>query len=379
MRDAPGRLQFGLLRASFRPSLRIAVVTTSYPSHEGDPSGHFVRAEAVALAHAGHDVHVVAPAGDTGAIARDDGVRVWPLLHGGAFGWPGAANRLRRYPWRAVGALRFAAMATRQLRLLRPDRVVAHWLVPCAHPIATSALPAELDVVVHGADARLLMSLPEPVRVHMVTVVLARARCIRFAAHTTLQALASSLPEGAREQLLAMSRVQAPHMTVPDVRDASAAIRSAWGDRAVAVTAGRLVRAKCVEVAVRAAGFVDPPFVLEVIGDGPDRARLDRVARDERVRFLGSLCREQALAHIAAADVLVHPSSTESAPTVVREARALGTPVVACDAGDVALWARSDAGIHVVPQDSRAIAEAIARICAVPRPRSSYRDPRNEN
>ena len=66
--------------------MRIAVITTSYPAHEGDPSGHFVRAEVVALACAGHDVHVVAPAGDAGAIVHDEGVCAWPLPHGGAFG-----------------------------------------------------------------------------------------------------------------------------------------------------------------------------------------------------------------------------------------------------------------------------------------------------
>jgi glycosyltransferase involved in cell wall biosynthesis len=356
------------------PTLRVAIVTTSYPSDAGDPSGHFVRAEAAALAGEGHEVHVVAPAGGTGTIARDDGVRTWPLPHGGAFGWPGAANRLRRHPWRAVGALQFAALASRQLHVLRPERIVAHWLVPCAHPIATSASSAEIDVVVHGADARLLLSLPAPVRAHVVEAVLARTRSIRFAAHATMDALAASLPADLQKRLLVVSRVQSPRITVPDVRASAMAIRDGWGERAVAVTAGRLIRSKRVDVAVRAARYVEPPFVLEVIGDGPDRERLHRVPCDERVLFLGSLRREEALAHIAASDVLVHASSTESAPTVVREARALGTPVVACDAGDVALWARSDTGIHVVPQDPMAIAAAIARVCARDK-RPSLREP----
>ena len=78
-----------------------------------------------------------------------------------------------------------------------------------------------------------------------------------------------------------------------------------------------------------------------------------------RVVFTGNLPRREALAWIAAADVVVHPSAVEAAPTVVREARALGVPVVACDAGDVALWAASDPGITVVAASGLAIARGI--------------------
>ena len=43
--------------------MRIVVVTTSFPRSDEDPSGHFVRSSARALARAGHEVHVVAPGG----------------------------------------------------------------------------------------------------------------------------------------------------------------------------------------------------------------------------------------------------------------------------------------------------------------------------
>ena len=66
--------------------MRIALVTTSFPADEGDPSGHFVRAEARELERAGHEVIVVTPPA------------------GGAFGWPGVAARLAENPVRIVGA-----------------------------------------------------------------------------------------------------------------------------------------------------------------------------------------------------------------------------------------------------------------------------------
>jgi glycosyltransferase involved in cell wall biosynthesis len=100
---------------------------------------------------------------------------------------------------------------------------------------------------------------------------------------------------------------------------------------------------------------------LVVIGDGPERASLAKEAEPlgAAATLLGALPRREALAWIRAADVLVHPSAVEAAPTVVREARALGVRVVACDSGDVATWAGSDPGIGIAPADGEPLAAAI--------------------
>ena len=45
---------------------------------------------------------------------------------------------------------------------------------------------------------------------------------------------------------------------------------------------------------------------------------------------------------IRASDLVVSASREEGAPTVVREARALGTPVVTTAAGDLVKWAELD-------------------------------------
>src|ERR1019366_3159812 len=111
---------------SFHVHMRIALVTTSWPAHEGDPSGHFVQAEARELERAGHEVLVVTPE------------------PGGAFGWPGVSSRVRERPWRAIDALRWVRGPRAQVAGLRVDRVVAHWAVPCAWPIGVAAPGAEL-------------------------------------------------------------------------------------------------------------------------------------------------------------------------------------------------------------------------------------------
>jgi glycosyltransferase involved in cell wall biosynthesis len=133
------------------------------------------------------------------------------------------------------------------------------------------------------------------------------------------------------------------------------------GER-LAVSACRLIAPKRVDLAIAAARAASPTVRLVVVGDGPERPALERLAALPDVRLTGALPRREALAWIAAADVLLHPSSVEAAPTAVREARALGVPVIACDAGDVAAWAADDPGIVIAEPGVDAIVAALGGI-----------------
>lgn len=116
--------------------MRIAVITTSYPAHPGDAAGHFVESEVRELIARGHDVTVITPrVGD--ATHGLDGAVVRRIEAGTLFGWPGARARLAAAPWRALGGARFVLGARRELEALeRVDRVIAHWILPSAFPIA---------------------------------------------------------------------------------------------------------------------------------------------------------------------------------------------------------------------------------------------------
>ena len=100
--------------------------------------------------------------------------------------------------------------------------------------------------------------------------------------------------------------------------------------RRVAVSVGRLVASKRVERAIEHVERTSDLDALVVVGDGPERSKLERLARARGVdaRFVGALERGEALAWIGAADALIQASTAEGLSTVVREAEALGTPVV---------------------------------------------------
>lgn len=254
----------------------------------------------------------------------------------------------------------FVASAVRALQRIQAQQVQAHWLVPCAFPIATSASStAQVEAVAHGGDVRLLVAMPEPVRVAIVSLLIRRTHVLRFVAHSLLQTLAQSLPSALAQALMRRATVQPARLELPAVEQMASRLRQAANSSLLAVAAGRLVRSKRMDLAVRAANLVGPGLQLHVIGDGPEAARLRSLDQVGNVHFAGQLPREHALAWIAAANVLVHPSAAEAAPTVVREARLVGTPVIACDAGDVARWAKTDPGIQLVTPDALHLAEAL--------------------
>lgn len=353
--------------------MRVAVLTTSFPRSADDPSGHFVRSSALALASRGDEVHVVAPGGSPFAPPERDGA-LWIHRAGGGslFAWPGAVARLQEAPWRVLAAGVFGAGALARLGALgRVDRAVAHWIVPCAFPLA-GAVRAPLEVVAHGADVRLLLRLPRDVRERALSVLLARGARFTFVAAALLDALERSVGPAVAAGLAAAAHVEPPAIDVPPVADRAAALRAslalAAGER-LAVTACRLIASKRVELAidaVRAAPGDAARLRLVVVGDGPERPSLAQRAAElgPAVTFTGALPRREALAWVAAADVLLHPSAVEAAPTVVREARALGVPVVACDAGDIQAWADADPGIRVAAASAEALRGALGEVIA---------------
>jgi glycosyltransferase involved in cell wall biosynthesis len=297
--------------------MRIAVVTTSYPTHDGDPSGHFVETEVAELERAGHELCILRPE------------------PGGAFGWPGAPTRIRERPSRGVEAAAWMARAAIALRRFEPERVIAHWCVPSAFPIALGT-KAELEIVSHGGDVRLLCALPSArVRSAIVRALVGRAARWRFVSEELLASLESTLAPDDARAFRACAVVAPGSIEVPDVRDDALAKRNAIKARRLYVCAGRLVASKRVDKVIDYVatshdhGTRRDERVLVVLGDGPERAHLERLAKAWQIdaRFLGKTTRRETLGWIGAADEVVHASRAEGLSTVVREAEHLGVPV----------------------------------------------------
>lgn len=315
--------------------MKVAIVTTSYPEQPGDPSGHFVEAEARALADAGHQVCVLSP---NHREHEERGLEHVRVLGASLFGWPGALERLKRAPWRFPGALSFVASVKATLARLGPfDEVIAHWIVPCAWPAAVGHFP--LTVVAHGSDVRLLQRLPRAISQRILGELNGRGANFRCVSEALRRDLIALCPE-----LASSAWVEASPLTLdaaPSRREARARLRVSG--RLILIV-GRLVPDKRVNVALNACELLTDAQVV-VIGDGP---LLGPYAQHyANVRFLGKLDHHETLAWIAAADLLLSASLKEGAPTAVREALALGVDVVACPAGDLHLWSEREPRLWV--------------------------------
>lgn len=142
---------------------------------------------------------------------------------------------------------------------------------------------------------------------------------------------------------------------------------------------GRLVERKGVKHLVEALARLPPELGarLVIIGDGPERAALERGIRDSglgtRVELRGRVSDEELRATYASSDVLVLPSildargDTEGLGVVLLEAMSYGVPVVASDIGGITdIVEHNESGLLVPPGDPAALAQALERLARDP-------------
>jgi glycosyltransferase involved in cell wall biosynthesis len=131
------------------------------------------------------------------------------------------------------------------------------------------------------------------------------------------------------------------------------------------VFAGRLVPQKSIDVALEAVRR-NPDVKLLLAGEGPYRDRLVRLAAelgvDRRAPFLGPQPRGVVFELLRAADAALLSSSWENFPHMAVEALAVGTPVIATDAGGVTEIVRDEWNGLLVPiGDPESLSGAIRR------------------
>lgn len=141
------------------------------------------------------------------------------------------------------------------------------------------------------------------------------------------------------------------------------------GERVV-LTIGRLSREKAQADLVRAFGLLARSSTqmnarLVVVGEGPERVRLEALASElglrERVVFAGQT--RDVAPFYAVADVFALPSHSEGSPYVLLEALEAGLPVVATAVGGVPeIVTDEESALLVAPRDEEALARALARL-----------------
>ena len=126
----------------------------------------------------------------------------------------------------------------------------------------------------------------------------------------------------------------------------------------VLVTATALMRARLPDVRVR------------LIGDGPERGRLERQVRrlklTDSVEFAGQVTYAALVEAYAGCDVFCLPSLQEGFGIVFLEAMIAGKPVVACRGTAAEELVDPETGILVPTNDAQALADALYRLLTDP-------------
>ncbi len=115
--------------------------------------------------------------------------------------------------------------------------------------------------------------------------------------------------------------------------------------------------------AVRAAGG---PATLEVIGNGPDAAKLMELASElgisDHVTWHGRLSNAEVLDHMATTGTVIINSNVETFSVVTGEALALGKPVIATKCGGPQAFVNSTNGILIEPRNTQELVQAMLRM-----------------
>ncbi|MBI4598150.1 MAG: glycosyltransferase family 4 protein [Candidatus Omnitrophica bacterium] len=309
----------------------------------------YVLSVSSALIQRGHDVAIAADAGTCGAEASQRGAAVWPVpLHTSVEFSPKVCRATREL--------------TRRLRREEPvDVIHAHTRV--AHVVAdrlSRRLSIPYVTTWHGffrpnlgrwlwpCTGGLTIAISEPVRQHLLKdfhVPEARIRLIPHGINPT--------PFEASIDPAQLQRLRA-HVGLPS-------------GGPVIGTVARLVPSKGVHQLLEALPHVRavmPNARLLIIGDGEDRARLQRLADalriSDAVHFAGAL--PQTAAALRLMDLFVFlPAEQEGFGLSLLEAMASARPIVAVRRGGGSTWVLEQSGVGtlVEPNDPRGLASAI--------------------
>jgi glycosyltransferase involved in cell wall biosynthesis len=171
----------------------------------------------------------------------------------------------------------------------------------------------------------------------------------------------------------ALHRVGVPATKVETIHYGLDELPGAWGVNApddvpdsarVLLAVARLTEQKGIDVAIRALAALPDDTVLVVLGEGPDREALQRLAQElgleRRVFLLGRV--PDVAAWLRRATVLVHPARWEGFGLGVLEAMLAGLPVVATNVSSLPeLVVDGESGVLVPPDDANALADGIVR------------------
>ena len=349
---------------SSQKPLHVLTLTPFFPMQRDEAEGCFVAEPLSALAQLGvsNSVRAVQPFYRRGALVTDSAIQARRMRF---FSLPGG------WGLSSAGAFLFASLLPeiRSLHGSHPvDLIHAHSALPCGH--AASLLSRELKipfvVTVHGLDAFSTRQV--------------EGRAGRWCASMSRSVYRSAcsvicVSERVRDQVIegASGRVNTavvyngvdPGMFSPPEREPDALMVLSVGNL-IPIKGHDLLLRAFAAVQARLSGFSPTPS-LEIIGDGPERARLQQLAQElgiaAIVHFRGRQSRRGVADAMRRATVFALPSNYEGLGCVYLEAMSSGKAVIACQGqGIEEVIQPAVNGCLIEPGDLPALSDTLAAL-----------------
>ena len=355
-----------------RESLHVLTLTPFYPVQRDDAQGCFVAEPLSWLGRLGvsNTVRAAQPFYRGGATAND---AVAPARWVRFFSLPGG------WGLSSAGAFLFASLLPeiRRLHGSHPVHMIhAHSALPCGH--AASLLSRELKipfvVTVHGLDAfstRQVEGYPGKWCARVSQSVYRSAGSVLCVS----EKVRDQVIEGAAAPVntTVLYNGVDPQMFSPPDSDP---------DTPVILSVGNLIPVKGHELLLRAFAAIQnqfPGLSLEIIGDGPEQARLQQLANQQgmagKVHFRGRQSRQQVVDAMRRAAVFALPSRYEGLGCVYLEAMSTGKPVIAClGQGIDEVIEQGVNGYLIKPDDLPQLIDTLTRLLQQPEVRRKIGD-----
>ena len=330
-------------------ALHVLTLTPFFPSDKNEVSGCFVAEPLELLRQFGVDSSVIA---------------VSPIYHPRKYSSSSAAAEWVRYPQvpgtlglSSAGKLLYARLLGRIRRLhsVKPiDVIHAHAALPCGHAAAllSRRLNIPFVVTVHGLDVFNnchFGGIPAAWRRKVSVDVYRAARNVVCISGKVQEILKTGTPAETCSTIV--------HNGVdPSLFSPNPAEGGPFDPEILIV--GTLLRSKGHELVLRALGKLRasfPQLQCRIIGEGPDRARFEALARElgigQQVQFVGRQSRSEVAEAMRRCSVFVLPSRNEGLGCVYLEAMSSGKPVIACHGQGIAEVIDHEKNGWLIPAD----------------------------
>ena len=356
-------------------------MTQTYPRHQGDTSGPFIRDLALGLVSAGDDVTVLTPhAAGLDSNWKDGEVEVRTFRYAPegleVVGYSRSLSSDEKLKWRAALVSPLYLVAARQAlkrEALRnqPDLVHAHWAVPNGLVAAAAGLSVPFGIGLHGSDVFLAERAP------IATLVSKSLQRASFLTGCSPELVSRVCAIGFDESRSAVI----PYGVNVDQFRPDVGRRFLWRQKlgisesaTVILAVGRMVTKKGFHVLLPTLRDVLPKFpethvVLAGGGDRLEEFKARAADISGNIHFPDLVLRDTLPDLYRAADLFVLPAvhdakgNVDGLPNVILEAMASGLPVIASEISGIPLAIEHERqGLLVPEQQSEALASALMRL-----------------